>query len=100
MSRGSVTRRARRSSLAAAAQVAADGPYRAVLDAASTFLDEECERLRPAPAFGPDPGPGPLPAHLGPARLARLLLAPATSGTWLAADVIATATGDIWSERA
>lgn len=81
--------------LGAAAQVAADGPYRAVLDAASTFLDEECERLRPAPAFGPDPGLLPLPAHLGPARLARLLLAPATSGTWLATDVIAGAARSI-----
>jgi len=67
----------------AALEVAGDGVYRPLLEAVSAFLAEEHERLRPAPALGAPIEVPSLPQRLGPARLARLLLAPATCGTWL-----------------
>ncbi|MEK7424641.1 MAG: molecular chaperone TorD family protein [Actinomycetota bacterium] len=84
----------------AAIELACDGPYRQVLEAVAELLAEEYDRLRPAPSFGgpgaADPLPAnPLPANLGHARLARLLLAPATCGTWLSPAVIAAASRSI-----
>lgn len=84
----------------AAIELAGDGPYRQVLEAVAELLAEEYDRLRPAPSFGSpvaaDPLPAnPLPANLGHARLARLLLAPATCGTWLSPAVIAAASRSI-----
>ncbi len=72
----------------AALRLAGDGPYRPLLEALEGFLAEEHERLRPAPALGAALSIDALPEHLGPARLARLLLAPATAGMWLSpADI-------------
>ena len=69
------------------------GPYRALAEALVDFLAEEAERLRPAPDHPELPAlearvP---PARLGPARLARWLLAPGSSGAWLDAGTLAEA---------
>ncbi len=83
-----------------AASVCADGGvYAAVLSAATEFLGEEFDRLRPAPEMGGELEVEPLPLSLGRARLARLLLAPATCGAWLSQSVIrdaARALGAPW----
>ena len=79
----------------AAARAAGTGPYRALLDALGDFLGEEHERLRPAPDVGVHLPIEPLPTHLGPARLGRLLLAPATCGAWLTAPDIEAAAAAI-----
>ncbi len=72
---------------------AGEGVYAALLTAVTEFLTEEFDRLRPAPDLGSDSNidVDPLPANLGPARLARILLAPAMCGAWLSPDVISTA---------
>ncbi len=72
-----------------------EGAYRALLVAIADYLTEEFERLRPAPDFGSQIDIEPLPTNLGPARLARLLLAPATSGTWLSSTLIGRASRSI-----
>jgi hypothetical protein len=75
------------------------GPYAPVLTATAEFLDEELDRLRPAPQLGdagePQPQREPTPANVGPSRLARMLLAPAVCGTWLDGDVLAGAAAAI-----
>lgn len=69
----------------ALAERAGGGPYRALAEAVGDFLAEEVDRLRPAPDL---PGTPALearaaPARLGPAALARWLLAPGVCGAWL-----------------
>lgn len=72
----------------AATRIAGDGPYRPLFEAVEGFLAEEHDRLRPAPALGAPLPIEDLPEHVGPARLARLLLAPARAGMWLSpADI-------------
>jgi len=68
-----------------------DGPYGPVLQAIADHLTEEFDRLRPAPDLGGSTVVEPLPLNLGPARLTRLLLAPATCGTWLTSTIIGRA---------
>ena len=83
--------------LSAWAQVALDAigplavgsPYEHVVAAITEFLGEENERLRPAPLLSQQIDIDPLPNNFGPFRLARLILSPATAGTWLQSDVIA-----------
>lgn len=65
--------------------------YRPVLHAVGEFLDEEFDRLRPAPDLGEMLQLETLPHHIGPARLARLLLSPATCGTWISTAEICQA---------
>ncbi len=85
--------------LAAWAEVALDAirplsagsPYEHVIDALCDFLREENDRMRPAPLLGQQIDIDPLPTNFGPFRLARLILSPATAGTWLQSDVIALA---------
>lgn len=69
------------------------GPYQALAEALADFLTEEGERLRPAPDHRELPALEPRvpPARLGPARLARWLLAPGSSGVWLDAGTLAEA---------
>lgn len=69
------------------------GPYEALAEALADFLAEEAERLRPAPDHPELPALEPRvpPARLGPARLARWLLAPGSSGVWLDAGTLAEA---------
>lgn len=104
--------------LAAAEHVAAGGPYQPLLHAAIEFLDEEYDRLRPAPDLvrvlaatgddgrragaGADDGGiargrtgGTVATALGPQRLARVLLAPAACGSWIGRDTIAAAAAAI-----
>jgi TorA maturation chaperone TorD len=83
--------------LDAARTLAASGPYRPVLDALDAFLREEHDRLRPLPLLGQTVKAAPLPAVLGPARLGRLLLDPASCGTWLTDSDIAAAARAIGS---
>lgn len=71
----------------------ATGPYRALAEAVSGFVGAEAERLRPDPDHPDLPAlevPAP-PIGLGPARLARWLLAPAACGVWLDTDDLAEA---------
>ena len=98
--------------LEAAEHVATGGPYRPLLHAAIEFLDEEYDRLRPAPDLGSvlaaggddvrgaGAGAGGMAATaMGPQRLARVLLAPAACGAWIGRDTIAaaaTAIGAPW----
>ena len=74
---------------------AGDGAYGAVLQAIADHLGEEFERLRPAPDLGSPIELDVLPTNLGPARLSRLLLAPATCGTWITSAVIGQASRSI-----
>ena len=69
------------------------GPYHALAEALGDFLAEEAERLRPAPDHPELPALEPRvpPIRLGPARLARWLLAPGASGVWLDAATLAHA---------
>ncbi len=78
-----------------AIRCAGESPYSPLLAAIADHLTEELDRLRPAPDLGGQIGVEPLPANLGPARLSRLLLAPATSGTWLSSTVIGRAARSI-----
>jgi TorA maturation chaperone TorD len=85
--------------LRAALVAAADGPYRAVIASVIEFLDEEIERLRPSPDFGEPFEVEALPTNYGPARLARLILAPGSAGAWLSTEAItqsARAVGSPW----
>ena len=81
--------------LDAALLEAGDSPYHPLVEAIVEFLHDEHRRLRPGPMVGHAVEVAALPDNLGPARLARLLLAPATSGMWLSSTVIAAATGAI-----
>jgi TorA maturation chaperone TorD len=74
---------------------AGESAYSPLLAAIADHLNEEFERLRPAPDLGSQIDIEPLPTNLGPARLSRLLLAPATSGTWLTSTVIGRASRSI-----
>jgi len=83
--------------MTALARRAAGTPYAALAAAVREFVAGEAERLRPAPDH-----PGlPLvevsraPRHAGPARLARWLLAPGSSGVYFDVDDLATAAGRI-----
>ncbi len=73
------------------------GAYAVLLTAVTEFLTEEFDRLRPAPILDSDSNIDAdlVPANLGPARLARVLLAPAMCGAWLSPDVIGTASRGI-----
>lgn len=75
------------------ASAAGAGPYQALAEALADFLAEEADRLRPAPDHPELPALEPRvpPARLGPARLARWLLAPGSSGAWLDAGTLADA---------
>ncbi len=66
---------------------AAESPYALVLQLLDEFLEEEIDRLRPAPLLDTEQlhRPAPNRARLGPARLARYLAAPGASGLWLGA---------------
>ena len=75
--------------------VAGEGAYGAVLQAIGDHLGEEFERLRPAPDLGSAIEIAALPSNLGPARLTRLILAPATCGTWITSSVIGLASRSI-----
>ncbi len=77
--------------LAAVAPIASGSPYEHVVCAVGDFISEEVERLRPAPLLGQEIEIDPLPSNFGPFRLARLILSPATAGTWLQSSVIANA---------
>jgi len=79
----------------AASRVAGESPYAAVLDAINAFLGQELERLRPRPRLGTAVEGAGLPGNVSPARLARLLLAPATCGAWLDVSDIAAAARSI-----
>ena len=68
-----------------------EGAYTAVFEAIADQLTEEFDRLRPAPLLSSDIEIETLPDNMGPARLSRLLLAPATSGTWLSSTIIGRA---------
>lgn len=81
--------------LDAALDVVGDGPYRPLVDATIEFFAEEHERLRPAPALGGAIVVAELPANVGSARLARLLLAPDRAGGWLTGTTIADAARSI-----
>ena len=96
--------------LEAAEHVATGGPYQPLLHAAIEFLDEEYNRLRPAPDLGRvlaatgDDGQraaagagagGTAAIALGPHRLARVLLAPAACGAWIDRDTISAAAAAI-----
>lgn len=81
----------------AGGEVAGEGPYAEVFSAVDAFLGEENARLRPAPALGAALDAPGLPTRFGAARLARLLLAPATSGAWLGVGVISAAAARIGS---
>lgn len=83
--------------LAAVAPLAAGSPYEHVVGAVGDFLHEEVVRLRPAPLLGQEIEIDPLPSNFGPFRLARLILSPATAGTWLQSNVIAQAAERIGS---
>jgi TorA maturation chaperone TorD len=83
--------------LAALAPIAVGSPYEHVVGAVGDFLREEIERLRPAPLLGQEIEIDPLPVNFGPFRLARLILSPATAGTWLQSSVIAHAAERIGS---
>ena len=83
--------------LDAAAAFADGSPYLAVIEATSEFLAAEHDRLRPRPVLGAIEPPAPLPTNLGPARLARLLLAPASAGCWLSRDAVSRAADAIGS---
>jgi TorA maturation chaperone TorD len=83
--------------LAAVTPIAAGSPYEHVVGAVGDFLQEEILRLRPAPLLGQEIDIDPLPANFGPFRLARLILSPATAGTWLQSTVIAHAAERIGS---
>lgn len=72
-----------------------ESAYIPLLAAIADHLAEEFDRLRPAPDLGSQIDIEPLPINLGPARLSRLLLAPATSGTWLSSTVIGRASRSI-----
>lgn len=74
---------------------AGDGAYGAVLQAIADHLGEEFERLRPAPDLGTAIEIDALASNLGPARLTRLILAPATCGTWITSTVIGQASRSI-----
>lgn len=78
-----------------AIRCAGEGAYRPMLAAIADHLTEEFDRLRPAPDLGSRIDIERLPTNLGPARLSRLLLAPATSGTWLSSTVIGRASRSI-----
>jgi TorA maturation chaperone TorD len=85
--------------LRAALVAAGSGPYRALIELVNEFLDEEIERLRPAPDFGEPISVDELPTNYGPARLARLILAPGSAGAWLSLSAIteaARAIGSPW----
>ena len=81
--------------LECALRSAGESSYAPVLQAIADHLSEEFDRLRPAPDLASAIEIEPLPANLGPARLSRLILAPATSGTWVDAAVIARASRQI-----
>jgi TorA maturation chaperone TorD len=72
-----------------------ESAYSQLFAAIADHLTEEFDRLRPAPDLGSAIDVEPLPTNLGPARLSRLLLAPATSGTWLSPSVIGRASRSI-----
>lgn len=77
----------------AVARRAGGSPYADVATAVVTFLAGEAERLRPAPDHPglPDVTVAEPPTRLGPARVARWLLSPATSGAFLDGDDLAAA---------
>jgi TorA maturation chaperone TorD len=83
--------------LAAVAPIAVGSLYEHVVGAVGDFLHEEIARLRPAPLLGQEIDIDPLPTNFGPFRLARLILSPATAGTWLQSNVIAHAAERIGS---
>lgn len=74
-----------------AIQGAGEGAYAPLLHAIAEHLNEEFDRLRPAPALGSESVVDALPVNLGPARLTRLVLAPSTCGTWLNTTTITLA---------
>ncbi len=80
---------------AALARRAAGTPYAALAAATGTFVAGEAERLRPAPDHPglPPVEVEPAPEHVGPASLARWLLAPGRSGAFLDVDDLAGAAG-------
>lgn len=78
-----------------AIRCAGESAYSPLLAAIADHLNEEFDRLRPAPDLGSQIDVEPLPTNLGPARLSRLLLAPATSGTWLSSTVIGRASRSV-----
>lgn len=73
--------------------VAAGGtPYAALLEVIDELLTQEIDLLRPAPLLDDAAvEAASTPLRLGPARLARHLLAPERSGVWLSTDHIAQA---------
>jgi TorA maturation chaperone TorD len=79
--------------LSALLEAGAESPYRLLIEAVSEFLEGEVERLRPAPLLAgmPVAAATELPERFGPARLARHLLAPSSSGIWLSAHEIGRA---------
>ncbi|MHB8294955.1 MAG: TorD/DmsD family molecular chaperone [Acidimicrobiales bacterium] len=83
--------------LAAISRRAAGSPYAGLADAASAFLVAETQRLRPSPDH---PGMPPVvvaspPSRLGPAKLARYLLAPGSCGAYLDVEDLASAARSI-----
>jgi len=78
-----------------AIRCAGESAYSSLLAAIADHLTGEFDRLRPAPDLGSQIDIEPLPTNVGPARLSRLLLAPATSGTWLSSTVIGRASRSI-----
>lgn len=79
--------------IAAVRRRCTDGPYAALAVATGEFLAAEAERLRHAPQHPgmPEVALDPAPARLGPARLARWLLAPSQCGAFLDVDDLADA---------
>lgn len=77
----------------AVARRAGPSPYGEVVTAIGAFLAAEAERLRPAPDHPGLPAltVGRPPARLGPARLARWMLAPACSGAFLDGEDLGSA---------
>ena len=83
--------------VAAVLRRAGDGPYRTLAVAVAELLADESERLRPAPdhAGMPTVESTAPPDHLGPARIARWLLAPSRAGAFLDVDDLADAAAAI-----
>ncbi len=81
--------------VAALARRATGTPYAALAEATGSFVAGEAERLRPAPDHPglPPVEVEPAPDRVGPASLARWLLAPGRSGAYLDVDDLARASG-------